>query len=83
MSVRAPLGVLEFWVMLCLRVSCEDCEVVIPIMNSEFWLALHMDVGLEFTEPSKFLCIVVFANLLFSESFTTRFSTNPRAKLGL
>ena len=63
--------------MLCLRVFCEDCEVVIPIMNSEFWLALHVDVGLEFTETSKFLCIVVFANLLFSEYFTTRFSTNP------
>ena len=63
--------------MLCLRVFCEDCEVVIPIMNSEFWLALHVDVGLEFTETSKFLYIVVFANLLFSEYFTTRFNTNP------
>ena len=83
MSVRAPLGVLEFWVTLCLRVFCEDCEVVIPIMNSEFWLALHVDVGLEFTKPSKFLCIMVFANLLFSEYFTTRFSTNPQANLGL
>ena len=45
--MRAPLGVLGFWVSLCLSLFVKVCVVVISIISSELWLALPVEVVLE------------------------------------